>query len=145
MRTANLAAVGAAVAMLAMPNAASAGALARGVNAGTMLVPVASSNAHRPSVGGTYGGYKGAGGGFKGGAGVNGGGGYRGGSAGPPPLPYGSTIGREDRIKPPYPYQYYNDTKRGNYGCHWMAQRAIETNNRNWMTRYRACTEVGDD
>lgn len=124
MRTAILAAVG--VAMLAMSNAASAGVLARGVNAGTMLVPLASSNAHRPGPGGTYGGYKGGG-------------------AGPPPLPYGSTIGRKDRIKPPYPHQYYDDTKRGNYGCHWLAQRAIETNNRNWMTRYRACVEVGGD
>jgi hypothetical protein len=138
-RTANLAATVAAVTWLAMPNGASSGVPARGASAAAMLVPVASSNAHRPGIGGAYGGYKGAGGGLKGGRDLSDSG------AGPPPLPYGSTIGRKDRIKPPYPYQYYDDTKRGNYGCHWMARRAIDTNNRNWLARYRACTEVGGD
>jgi hypothetical protein len=140
MRTAYVAVLAAAVAMLAMPDPASSGVPARGSRAGAMLIPVASSDAHRPGIGGAYGGYKGAGGGIKGGGSTR----YNG-VTGPPPLPYGSTIGRKDQIKPPYPYQYYDDTKRGNYGCHWMAQRAIETNNRNWMTRYRACVDVGGD
>jgi hypothetical protein len=120
-----------------MSGAASSGVAARDVRAGPMLIPVASSDAHRPGIGGAYGGYKGSGGGLKGGRA------YRDNGLGPPPLPYGSTIGRKDTIKPPYPHQYYDDTERGNYGCHWMAQRAIDTNNRNWMARYRACTETG--
>ncbi len=52
---------------------------------------------------------------------------------------------RSESGKQPYYYRYYDDTSRGGSGCHWMAERAIATNNENWWARYRACTEVGDD
>jgi hypothetical protein len=51
----------------------------------------------------------------------------------------------DEAAKQPYPYRYYYDTSRGNYGCHDLAKRAIETNNKNWWLRYRACTEAQRD
>ncbi len=47
--------------------------------------------------------------------------------------------------KQPYPSRYYYDTSRGNYGCHRYGKRAIDTDNINWWTRYKACTETGGD
>jgi hypothetical protein len=82
-----------------------------------------SSNAHR-GIGGAYGFYKG--------------------------LKNGPSFGsvakpKSEASKQPYPYRYYYDTSRGNYGCNRYARRAIETDNANWWARYRACTEVGPD
>jgi hypothetical protein len=58
---------------------------------------------------------------------------------------YGDSNTESGRIKQPYPYSYYSDTDRGNTGCYKYAKRAIDTNNRNWWARYRACTEAGGD
>jgi hypothetical protein len=30
---------------------------------------------------------------------------------------------------------------RGIKGCSWLMDRAIRTNNKNWLQRYRACSE----
>ena len=58
---------------------------------------------------------------------------------------YGAAGSKSEAAKQPYPYRYYYDTSRGNYGCHRYGKRAIDTDNANWWTRYRACTEVGSD
>jgi hypothetical protein len=58
---------------------------------------------------------------------------------------YGPLKSQREEIKQPYPYHYYEDTDRGNVGCYRLARRAIETNNRNWWARYRACTEGPGD
>ena len=58
---------------------------------------------------------------------------------------YGDSNTESGRIKQPYFYPYYSDTDRGNTGCYKYAKRAIDTNNRNWWARYRACTETGGD
>lgn len=55
------------------------------------------------------------------------------------------TVRRGNATKKPYPDQYDADTSRGNYGCHWMGKRAIETDNSNWWARYRACKEAGGE
>ncbi len=52
---------------------------------------------------------------------------------------------RANARKQPYPYRYYTDESRGNYGCHRYGKRAIDTNNENWWVRYKACSEVGKD
>lgn len=44
-----------------------------------------------------------------------------------------------DRVRPPYPPSYYRDTDRSSQGCAWLMDRAIRTNNKNWLQRYRAC------
>lgn len=95
-----------------------------------------SSNAHRPDSSGNYGG-------------------LRSGRPLPgrpvpgrpvPALPLGPLSGeRSSALKQPYPYRYYSDTNRSISGCYWMARRAIETNNRNWWLRYRACTGTARD
>jgi len=46
-----------------------------------------------------------------------------------------------DRVRQPYPPRFYGDVSRGIKGCRWLIERAIETNNRNWVQRYRACTQ----
>lgn len=99
-----------------------------------VIVPVASSNAHRPDALGNYGGLK--------------------------RRPASPSIRTRDNLRPkspvlrtheppalrqPYPSQYYQDTRRGNYGCHWLARRATETNNLNWWTRYRSCSRKRTD
>jgi hypothetical protein len=53
---------------------------------------------------------------------------------------YDSAI-RKDSVRQPYPPRFYGDVNRGIKGCRWLMERAIETNNRNWLQRYRACTE----
>jgi len=127
---------------LALPAAASVGMLSRGAAPSLIAVPVVSSNAHRPDAYGNYGGFKSTTP-------------VPGGDSGRPiprrpipgrPVPYSiedgrAPLGDRDRIKPPYPYQYYGDTSRGNYGCYRYARRGIDTNNRNWLARYRACVE----
>ena len=47
-----------------------------------------------------------------------------------------------DRVRQPYPPRFYGDVSRGIKGCRWLMERAIETNNRNWLQRYRACTDA---
>ncbi len=83
----------------------------------------ASSDAHH-GIGGHYGVYKGLGTG-----------------------PSFGTVAKpkSEASKQPYPYPYYNDTSRGNYGCNRYARRAIDTDNANWWARYKACTEVKSD
>jgi hypothetical protein len=55
---------------------------------------------------------------------------------------YDSTIRKDsDRVRQPYPPRFYGDVSRGIKGCRWLMERAIETNNRNWLQRYRACTD----
>ena len=44
-----------------------------------------------------------------------------------------------DSVRSPYPPRFYSDESRGIQGCRWLMQRAIDTNNRNWLQRYRAC------
>jgi hypothetical protein len=44
-----------------------------------------------------------------------------------------------DSVRQPYPPRFYQDESRGIQGCGWLMQRAIDTNNRNWLQRYRAC------
>ena len=46
-----------------------------------------------------------------------------------------------DNVRQPYPSRFYGDESRGIQGCRWLMQRAIETNNRNWLQRYRACAQ----
>jgi hypothetical protein len=123
-RAASLAAVSSAAFMIVMSSAAPALVLSRGASPLSAIVPVVSSNAHR-GVNGRYGGLK---------------------SRTPVPA-YGNSKGRslngESRArKQPYPYRYYYDTSRGNYGCHRYGKRAIDTDNANWWTRYRSCTET---
>jgi len=98
-------------------------------------VLAASSDAHRPDSQGNYGSYKS----------------NRSGRPLPGrpvprrpiperPVPY-STSSKSKAIKQPYYYRYYQDTDRGNFGCYWMARRAIDTNSRNWWARYRTCSQ----
>jgi hypothetical protein len=44
-----------------------------------------------------------------------------------------------DSVRQPYPPRFYQDESRGIQGCGWLMRRAIDTNNRNWLQRYRAC------
>lgn len=74
-----------------------------------------ASDAHRAGPGGTYGGLK----------------------NNAPPRP--SVGSRNNAGKQPYYYRYYSDTDRSPGSCRRYAQRAIETKNNNWWTRYRAC------
>lgn len=96
------------------------------------IVPAASSDAHRPDALGNYGGLK--------------------------RRPASPSIRTRDNLRTPsirtheppalrqpYPYPYYQDTQRGNYGCHWLARRALDTNNLNWWTRYRSCSRNRTD
>ncbi len=46
-----------------------------------------------------------------------------------------------DSVRQPYPSRFYGDVSRGIRGCRWLMERAITTNNRNWLQRYRACVE----
>ena len=46
-----------------------------------------------------------------------------------------------DAVRQPYPSRYYQDQSRGGTGCRWMMRRAINTQNRNWLMRYFACTQ----
>jgi hypothetical protein len=46
-----------------------------------------------------------------------------------------------DSVRQPYPPRYYSDVSRGIQGCRWLMERAIETNNRNWLQRYRGCAQ----
>jgi hypothetical protein len=46
-----------------------------------------------------------------------------------------------DSVRQPYPSRYYSDVSRGIKGCGWLMDRAIRTNNKNWLQRYRACSE----
>lgn len=104
-----------------------------GDGAGRVIVPIASSNAHRPDALGNYGGLK-----------------RRPAS---PSIRSRDSLRSAPRIrthkppalKQPYPYKYYQGTKRGNYGCDWLARRATNTNNLNWWTRYRSCARNSTD
>lgn len=58
---------------------------------------------------------------------------------------FGDTVRRGSARQLPYPDQYDADTSRGNYGCHRLGKRAIDTDNSNWWLRYKACKEVGSD
>jgi hypothetical protein len=46
-----------------------------------------------------------------------------------------------DSVRQPYPPRFYSDESRGIKGCRWLMERAIETNNRNWLQRYRGCAQ----
>jgi hypothetical protein len=46
-----------------------------------------------------------------------------------------------DRVRQPYPPRFYSDVGRGSQDCRWLMERAIETNNRNWLQRYRGCAQ----
>ena len=46
-----------------------------------------------------------------------------------------------DSVRQPYPPRFYSDESRGIQGCRWLMQRAIDTNNRNWLQRYRGCAQ----
>ena len=46
-----------------------------------------------------------------------------------------------DSVRQPYPPRFYSDVSRGIKGCRWLMERAIETNNRNWVQRYRGCAQ----
>jgi len=102
-----------------------------------MIVPAASSNAHRPDAYGNYGGLKrshtlpSARG--------------RGAPSISPFIPPRKYPDTGEARRQPYPYQYYQGTQRGNYGCDWLARRAIDTDNLNWWTRYRSCTRNKTD
>lgn len=145
-RAASLAAVLSAAFMVAISGAASALVLSRGASPVAAVVPAASSDAHK-GIGGRYGGYKSLGPKSLGRKSL----GPRNfsKSVGPGNIGPGGTFGaagsKSDATKQPYPYRYYYDTSRGNYGCHRLGRRAIETDNANWWARYRACTEVGSD
>jgi len=119
-----------AVAALSSSGAVAAMGLVRPQSPTATTVPVVSSDAHK-GIGGRYGGFK------------------NGGIPGPKGLDRGPSFNslapKGDARKQPYPYRYYEDTSRGNYGCQRYAKRAIDTNNENWWLRYRACTEVGND
>jgi hypothetical protein len=124
-RVATVAAAASAVVLIAMSLPATAGAAAapvRTVSPAAAIIPVVSSNAHK-GIGGRYGGLK---------------------SRTPRPGLGVAKPGSSAR-KQPYPYRYYYDTSRGNYGCHRYGKRAIDTDNKNWWLRYRACAEVGSD
>jgi hypothetical protein len=58
---------------------------------------------------------------------------------------FGDTARRSNAAKPPYPAEYEGDTSRGNYGCHELGKRAIDTDNDNWWLRYRACKGIKPD
>jgi len=119
---------------LAVPSGtASAMALARAASPVPGVVPVASSDAHK-GIGGRYGGLKE----LKGPGTPS----SRGFDKGPS---FNSVVPKGDARKQPYPSRYYDDTSRGNYGCHRYGKRAIDTDNANWWARYRACAEVGSD
>jgi len=45
-----------------------------------------------------------------------------------------------DGVRQPYPQRFFGDVSRGIKGRQWLIERAIETNNRNWLQRYRAYT-----
>jgi len=116
MRAAYFPAALAAAVMLTMP--AAAAMPLPGAEAGSLVAPAVSSDAHRRGRYGNYGGLK----------------------SRSPTRPYAAGRGGSDR-KEPYPYRYYYDTERSVTGCHWMARRAIQTNSRTWWSRYRACTD----
>ena len=127
IRVETVAAAASAAVLIAMSLPATAGAasatgLVRTVSPTAAIVPVVSSNAHK-GIGGRYGGLK---------------------SRTPRPG-LGVAKPESSARKQPYPYRYYNDTSRGNYGCHRYGKRAIDTDNKNWWLRYRACAEVGSD
>jgi hypothetical protein len=114
-----------AVAVLASSFTAGVSAMTfvRTVSPATAIMPAASSDAHK-GVGGLYGGLKGR--------------------------KTGPSFSAQQRLgngarKQPYPYRYYTDESRGNYGCHRYGKRAIDTDNKNWWLRYQACKEVGSD
>jgi hypothetical protein len=44
-------------------------------------------------------------------------------------------------VKPPYPARYYSEPKHSTMGCAWLMRRAIDTNNKNWLARYRSCVD----
>ena len=44
-------------------------------------------------------------------------------------------------VKQPYPARFYGDVSRGIQGCRWLMQRGIDTNNPNWVQRYRGCQQ----
>jgi hypothetical protein len=44
-------------------------------------------------------------------------------------------------VKQPYPARYYGDVSRGIQGCRWLMQRGIDTDNPNWVQRYRGCQQ----
>jgi hypothetical protein len=44
-------------------------------------------------------------------------------------------------VRQPYTPRFFGDVSRGIQGCRWLMQRAIETNNCNWLQRYRACAQ----
>ena len=106
----------------AMAGAGFAAMLPRAASPLAVAVPAVSSNAHK-GAGGAYGIYKGL-------------------RTGPTSKPIAP---RSQARKPPYPYRYYTDESRGNYGCHRYGKRAIDTDNENWWVRYKACSEVGKD
>jgi hypothetical protein len=58
---------------------------------------------------------------------------------------FGETVRRGSARQRPYPDQFGADTSRGNYGCHRLGKRAIDTDNTNWWVRYKACKSVGSD
>ena len=44
-------------------------------------------------------------------------------------------------VKQPYPARFYGDMSRGIQGCRWLMQRGIDTDNPNWVLRYRGCQQ----
>lgn len=46
-----------------------------------------------------------------------------------------------DGVRHPYMPRFYSDVSRGIKGCRWLMECAIETNNSNWLQRYRACAQ----
>jgi len=44
-----------------------------------------------------------------------------------------------DSVRQPYPPRFYQDESRGIQSCGWLMRRAIDTNNLNWLQRYRGC------
>jgi hypothetical protein len=58
---------------------------------------------------------------------------------------FGETVRRGSARQRPYPDQFGADTSRGNYGCHRLGKRAIDTDNTNWWVRYKSCKSVGSD
>jgi hypothetical protein len=121
-RAASLIAAVSVVLLVVMSGAASALVLPRAASTIAAVVPVVSSDAHK-GIGGRYGVYKHL-------------------NKGPTVKP---VTPKSDARKQPYPYRYYNDTSRGNTGCHRYGKRAIDTDNKNWWLRYKACSEVGKD
>lgn len=121
-KAAHRVAMTAALLMLPASNAGAGAIPAHNLSSGLSVVPVASSNAHRPS-GGSYGALKGI----------------------RPAPSFGDVVRRSNAAKPPFPSRFRSDTSRGNYGCHRFGKRAIDTDNSNWWARYRACREAGGD